>query len=984
MKFKIIFLLFILSSLTLFYFVEERRGVEVSYNNLSTETGQLQVFFDLGDGFNENDSKKKSIKLGKNTIWFNFPLFQYPKQLRFDFLNKKDIQFEINSIHIKHNKENEYIFDERNFILDQLELDDGIYNTLANDPKIVINKLPQNNYIDASYIIFFFISLLLILIPNKFFNLIKIPLFVYTKDKISFFWTLITNNQFFSIVTLIFFVVVSVYPILFFGKSYDSPMGQALLSSPGSINPSIPGFDETQSHYDKFVGNDTGAFAWAIAPNQVAALKSIKKYQEFPYFNKYVGGGIANFAQSNNLILDPLNIFIYIFDGNSWGFDLKFIFSKLIFVLGIFFLTKFITKSDSDSLIIATMSIFIGYFHYRVQHPAIFSITYAPFLLHFWHRFKDSFDNSKYNPITFLSLIVLFNFLVINSGPLKEVSMIALMINLYGAALFLFGKPYYFKKLGEKFLILFILSLSIILVCSFNFILFLDYLSQNFSNYDAPSVTQMPLSYSLGFFNKELLRYSAGFSSNIFFLFVLVCFFMNIKKYLFSSKTMLAFIFFVINFSLAYQVIPWQLIIKIPFLNNIFHLWDVFTFPAFLFLILFSANFLVILRNSQFKKNKRLILYVFLTYLTLSIFYLYGEYINFEKVSDKGAIVIILTLFSLLLCFYIPKKNIQIKIFIGLICFINIFANTFHVKPSKFLDNFLTQPMNRGDYNFHSSSINFIKDKLKNESFRVMGFSDSKSSHVLFPGFNTRLGIDSVVPVDPIRNPNFNYFLDTGDFINSNNWNWLRLLNDSTIIKSRNLIDKLNVKYIISHRGVNLSDYKLEKIHSSDYDVWINKSYWPKSFSTNNVIIYKNEKQLKNLLKIPLKPFALIESNKNNNLAQPSTKYRLAKGYNYHETNNSISFTVDSTKGDIIVVNQNYYKDDYVFQINNEACKYFKVNVYMIGCKVKSEGLQQVTVEYKPKYANLSLYLTLSMIVFCLFLLISSIFKVSPLIKWKR
>lgn len=983
MKFKIIFLLFILSSLTLFYFVEERRGIEVSYNNLSSETGQFQVFFDLGDGFNEIDSKKKLIKLGKNTIWFNFPLFQYPNQLRFDFLNKKDIQFEINSIHIKHNKEKEYIFDERNFILDQLGLENGIYNTLANDPKIVISKLPKNKSNVTSYIIFFILSFLVILIPNKFFNSIKVALFDLSKGKISFFWSLLSNNQVFSIVTLVFFVVVSVYPILFFGKSYDSPMGQALLSSPGSINPPIPGFDVTQSHYDKFVGNDTGAFAWAIAPNQVAALKSIKNYQEFPYFNKYVGGGIANFSQSNNLILDPLNIFIYIFDGNSWGFDLKFIFSKLIFVLGIFFLTKFITKSNTDSLIIATMSIFIGYFHYRVQHPAIFSITYAPFLLHFWHRLKDSSDNLKYNQITFLSLIVLFNFLVINSGPLKEVSMIALMINLYGAALFLFGKPYYFKKFGKKLLVLFILSFSIFLVCSFNFILFLDYLSQNFSNYDTPSVTQLPLTYLLGFFNKELLRYSAGFSSNIFFLFVLVSFFMNIKMYLFSSRIMLALIFFVINFSLAYQVIPWQLIVKIPFLNNIYHLWDVFTFPAFLFLILFSANFLMILRNSNFEKNKRFILYVFLTYLTLGIFYLYGEYINFEKVSDKGLIVFTLTLFSILLCYFIPKKNIHIKIIIGLICFINIFANTFHVKPFKFLDNFLTQPMNRGNYNFNSPSISFIKEKLKNESFRVIGFSDSESSHVLFPGFNTRLGIDGVVPVDPIRNPNFNYFLDTGDFINSNNWNWLRLLNYKTINSTRNLIDKLNIKYIISHRGINLSLYGLKKIHSSDYDVWINNSYWPKSFSTNKVIIYKNEEQLKKLLIKPLKPFVFIDSNKNNISKQLTTKYHLNKGYNYQETNNSIRFTVDSSKGDIIVINQNYYKDDYEFEINDVACKYFKVNVYMIGCKVVNDGLQQVSVEYKPKYANLSLYLTLSMITFCLLLLISSIFKVSRLIKWR-
>lgn len=753
-------------------------------------------------------------------------------------------------------------------------------------------------------------------------------------------------------------------------------MTQALLSSPNSVNPTIPGFARENSHRESFRGNDTGAFDWGVGPNLVAGMKSIFHDGEFPFYNKYVGGGIANFAQLNNILLDPLNILILVFDGNSWGFDLKLIFSRFIFALGIFFLISSISKSKVTPIILSISSLFIGYFHYRVQHPSVYTLTYTPLLLFSWIQFKKNIDTLFSSKSFYFSLIAIFSFFVLNSGPPKEAAITIMMISLYGTLNILFDKDMTWSRLKIRFLYILLISIFLFGICIFDIGLFLDYLSKNYSNYDGASADRYPLAYSLGLFQKELLRYSMGFSTNIFFYFLLTLIAYKFRELIRQKGFILPLIFFVTSFSIAYSVIPNFIILKIPFINNIYHLFDVFTIPAFLFFLVISSYAIDHSYRIKFLTLKKISLMMLILYLFLGALYIHHELDVYHALTRQSKVVLLFTSIALFFI-YLQKNKKSITKWLFVLFLVHMFVNCFHVKTFNIFDDYLTEPMNRADYSIISPAITFIRDDQKNESFRVIGFEDSHSSTTLYPGFNTRYLIESVVQVDPLRNKNFENFLELGGLKYVNDWNWLRLLNTENNSTVSNLLNKLNVKYILTNNYVNLDQSLYDSVHSSDYTVWLNKGYWPRAFSSNKIYTFKSDKELESLIKMESKPFVFIEKDNVFNF------FDFKKGIdtinyarNYISTNNSLSFSIRSNAGEILVINQNYYERDYRLALNNHECKYFRVNYYQIGCLITQDGLYNVTLTYRPEFALLFGSITAFFIFTCISVLIYSLITI--------
>ncbi len=979
MKNKFILFIVYLGIAVLINSIYLRRSVELTIDNPNNYAGQIQFFWDYGYGFSESNSKSRTIRPGLNKYWFNFPLF-YPKNLRFDVFEKPDMKFKIEKISLLYKHENELTFQKESYGTDQIKIKDGFYITTKNDPKIEIKNIPKPFvFFNSSFILVSFLfSLVLFFTPTKVY--VKgLDFILSLAKKITFKINLHFNkyfkkNQFKASIILIFFAsLLALYPVVFFNKSIDSPMSQALLSSPNSINPTIPGFDRENSHSESFRGNDTGAFDWGVGPNLIAGMHSIFHDGEFPFYNKYVGGGIANFAQLNNILLDPLNILIFIFDGNSLGFDLKLIFSRFIFALGIFFLISSISTSKATPIVLSISSLFIGYFHYRVQHPSVYTLTYAPLLLFSWIKFKNNIETLLSKKLLYLSFIAIFSFLVLNSGPAKEAAITVMMLSFYGAFNILFDKNITIRTLKIRLFYISLISIFILGVCVFDIALFLDYLSKNYSNYDGASADRYPLAYSLGFFQKELLRYTMGFSTNLFFYFLLILIAYNFRGLIRQKGFILPLIFFVISLSIAYTVIPNFIILKIPFVNNVYHLYDVFTIPAFLFFLVIASYAIDYLYKINFAGLKRISLLMLVIYVFFGALYIYHEHHVYHTITRQSIVVLLSTSFAFLFI-NLQKNKKAITKWLFALFFVHMFFNCFHLKSFKILDDYLTEPMNRADYSIPSEAINFIRNDQTNESFRVIGFEDSHPSTTLFPGFNTRYLIEGVVQVDPLRNKNFENFLELGGLKYVNDWHWLRLLNNQNTSTTSNLLNKLNVKYIFTNNYVNLDRTKYDIVHTSDYTVWLNKGYWPRAFSTNKVYTFKSDKELENLIKMESEPFVFLERD---NVVQ---FFDFRKGdssinyaHNYFSTNNSLGFSIRSNAGEILVINQNYYKKDYKLILNDHECDYFRINYYQIGCLITKDGLYNVTLTYHPEFALLSGSISVFFILICFLILIYSI-----------
>ena len=123
--------------------------------------------------------------------------------------------------------------------------------------------------------------------------------------------------------------IASCYPVVFFGKSFVSPVGVAPLYP---YPPYLPGFPRDVVS-EKFRGSDVGVTAWSIIPNTVVQHEALMRFFEFPFWSRYVAGGVPLFAQGQSMIGDILHWIPISLGGSAVGWDIKFVLSKAIFAV---------------------------------------------------------------------------------------------------------------------------------------------------------------------------------------------------------------------------------------------------------------------------------------------------------------------------------------------------------------------------------------------------------------------------------------------------------------------------------------------------------------------------------------------------------------------------------------------------------------------------------------------------------------------------
>ena len=133
---------------------------------------------------------------------------------------------------------------------------------------------------------------------------------------------------------------LSSYPIIFLGKSHFSPGYKVSMVYSGF--PYVPGY---QSLETERLSADRGAGPWQNLPYSRIQYKSIFVDGEFPFWNRYNSAGLPLFGQGQSQILDPLHWIAVASKGNSWGWDVKFLLSKLLFLIGLGFALYLLLKT---------------------------------------------------------------------------------------------------------------------------------------------------------------------------------------------------------------------------------------------------------------------------------------------------------------------------------------------------------------------------------------------------------------------------------------------------------------------------------------------------------------------------------------------------------------------------------------------------------------------------------------------------------------
>ena len=773
---------------------------------------------------------------------------------------------------------------------------------------------------------------------------------IITKHQTSRFITFVNKKpKIFLLLSCIIFLILSTYPVIFLNKSFVSPSGVPQLSDSGDI---LPGYKNENSGY---LGDDRGAMLWGVAPSMSVAYDSIIKYKEFPFWNRYVGGGTPLFAQTNDLIIDPTNIFFIFFGQNSWSYDLKFLFSRLLFSFGISILVLRFTKSVGSAFFIGVSSIFLGYYQSRFNHPALFVLTYMPWALIGWETITRSFldGRSKLSKITHASLLVIFSFLLINSGPVKETAPATLFIHIFGFIYFIYSvhNTYSIKK---SFFIVCVISAALLFSSVFYTYLFFDLLHKSFSVYDNPGVNQLPINNILGYFQPVFNKDLQGFTSNIFYLFAITLLFRlrHIIKKLFFVR--LALIISLILVFIIYGLIPNVILIKIPYFNNIHHIQNVLGSPLFLFTAILSG--FAIKEYFKFSSENKAEHFRNFLYIYVALYLLYASINKFHLFAPFIYSFLFLNLIYFFLVKYPKTQSSTLFITFIILCLAN---SQHHRSGFNFIDNKLLIPTSRVDYLKNSKAIIFVKNYIQEHGpTRIIGYES-----ILFPGYNARLGLESLVSVEPLRNHLIESYYDSIGFGYANDWGWLRLLNEKNIISANKGLDLMNVGLVITKLGTQLPNgYSL--IFQDDYMVWKNENYWPRAFYTNLIFSMKKDEEISDLINKSEqgKFFASIDSNTLKSLNfSPDKKndFLFTSSINYKLTNNSTSFDISVLQAGIVVLTEAYYPGDFKVFIDGRPINYFRVNQSFKGIFVKDAGFHHVEFFYEPEHLKKALYLTL-------------------------
>ena len=403
----------------------------------------------------------------------------------------------------------------------------------------------------------------------------------------------LSKSKFLVLIGALVGVCLSSYPIIFLGKSHFSPGYQIPLIYSGA--PYFPGYESLDTEQ---LSADHGAGPWQNLPYSRIQYKSIFLDNEFPFWNRYNSAGLPLFGQGQSQILDPIHWITVFSKGNSWGWDAKFLLSKLIFLIGLGLVLCQITKNRMVVFALVLSSAFIGFNYFRFNHPAFFNLTYAPWVFLFYLQLVRNLQRGLSDGETVFRQwadwpsvgIVISSALVFFSGTPKEVFILLCALHFSG----LLGILGIRRTSGETLLnVVFLGALWFLfaLVTTPHWLIFFDTLGKLSNIYSEPYCyfSHSPLQFVDAFFLGSHNRPWSWPTVNVFIAGAAVSAFVVLARLWKEPGFRMALVPLICLLALANGMVPAPWCEKIPLIGKIHHLYDVCFAAAVVFAVVLAG-----------------------------------------------------------------------------------------------------------------------------------------------------------------------------------------------------------------------------------------------------------------------------------------------------------------------------------------------------------------------------------------------------------
>jgi hypothetical protein len=769
-------------------------------------------------------------------------------------------------------------------------------------------------------------------------------------------------------------VLVSCYPIVFFGRSFVSANNVPMLY-PGA--PTVPGHFDRRS--ENFKGSDAGAMMWHDVPNSFVQSRAIFRDGELPLWNRFNSCGLTLLGQGQSMFGDPLHMLVVAAAGEAWAWDLKFLLAKILFCFGLGLAIRASCGHLPTALLFAFSSAFIGFFAYRFNHPAFFSICYAPWLLVCWLEITRAATTRE--SARWAAGLLLATWAELNSGTAKEAYM--LLLSLHGCGLLIFYlSPTTYRI--RKFVDVCAVGAIFVLLAAPVWLTFFEALQKAYIPYkEAALAYQIQPGLLVGLFDDIFYRAvnpaSLVYNPSANFLVLLGSIFASIylprliRNPVFIATGLVA----LASGALVFGVIPSAVIEKIPMINHIWHIDN--TFSCVLLIELFVlAGFGV---SAFLKRGMRRRWKIDFIFFTLAVLALLGSYLGltgalqripntFDPMGRAGGHNAFFYLYSfslvaaLLALPWLARAIVRRSPFavlavpFALICLFGLHSrHGFQLNTGiTQLDDYVVNPAPRIDLSAPSSALSAIENERG--VFRAAGFGS-----VLFPGYNGIPGVESIYGPDPLVSPYYHELLLAGGV--KQEWSWRWIVERSSLKANLPLYNLLNVRYFLDMPDyVRLTSASIDRPRW-DLDISKNDSAWPRAFFTGKVRTYDRLEQFLEMLRqADAHPFAAVQSGDATGLPAEAiasgegndvNSVAVAPARDYHLTNNTTTFTIDAPAPGVAILTETYVAGDFRVWVNGAPASYFRVNHAFRGVILPAAGQYVISYSYWPKHFTASL-----------------------------
>lgn len=772
-------------------------------------------------------------------------------------------------------------------------------------------------------------------------------------------------------------VITSCYPVVFLGRSFVTPnYGTPLLYD---HYPTLPGYHSTKIANPE--GADVGAIIWQQVPFSMMQHRALFRNAELPLWNRYNSAGVALLGQGQSMFGDPLHFLVIIANGAAWAWDLKYLIAKWLFAFGLGLIVWQLTRHPPSAALTTVTSAFIGFFVFRVNHPAFFSVCYAPWILYCWVRIVE--DGALRRRLGWIGWLLLANWTEMNSGTVKEAYMLLVGLNLTGAILLAFAAQPWRRKLrlygalAAGGAIFALLSAPIWLT-------FLESLKQSYTSYDQAWVFQIQPGMLLGLFDgifyRPLQALERVFCPSVNFVLMLgaLYFVATLRRARHERVVLGLATAALVPLAFAFGLVPVTWIQAVPFLANVSHVDNTFSCVLIIHLIpLAGVGFWTAWRRLATPEGRGdiavtlgllgVIVFSYLSFGQTVHRQLYGPGQTFtvwhwgQRMPIDGFVwgtlwaLLAASALLLVLARHMRRRR-EVTVVTGLLAAACVMAMCWRQSMQvDFSGNpYVLHTGVRVDLHAQSRAVETVLAD-KSAPFRVAGFGDT-----LMPGWTGVYGLEGIAGPDALMNRHYRELLDACRF--AREWDWRRVVRAGTLAALKPVYDFLNIKYYFADPDEHVRPGSLLKpVVRADLDVFRSPTVWPRAFFTDEILSYEVPLQMAALIQShPDEPFAAVQAGERGAPAPvwraPADRH-VVPAQDYHLTADSTSFEVTAPDAGVIVLQEAWLPDSFRVTVNGHRAHYFRVNHAFKGVSVPGPGTYRVTFTYWPVHFTLALAL---------------------------